>query len=83
MFDADRRPMGRLFYWLLAVVMIAGWGLTASGAAPVPQSGLASTTVADTIYMADGSAAQGNLIITWPAFVTGSGSAVAGGRLRV
>jgi hypothetical protein len=83
MFDADRRPMGRLFYWLLAVVMIAGWGLTASGAAPVPQSGLAGTTVADTIYMADGSAAQGNLIITWPAFVTGSGSAVAGGRLSV
>jgi hypothetical protein len=70
MFDADRRPMGRLFYWLLAVVTIAGCGLTASGAAPVPQSGLASTTVADTIYMADGSAAQGNLIITWPAFVT-------------
>ena len=70
MFDADRRPMGRLFYWLLAVVMIARCGLTASGAAPVPQSGLASTTVADTIYMADGSGAQGSLIITWPAFVT-------------
>jgi len=70
MFDADRRPMGRLFYWLLAVVMIAGCGLTTTGAAPVPQNGLASTTVADTIYLADGSTAQGSLIITWPAFVT-------------
>jgi len=79
MFDADRRPKGRLFYWLLAVAMIATSGLTVLGAAPVPQNGSASTTVADTIYMADGNAAHGNLIITWPAFVTESGTAVAGG----
>ncbi len=63
MFDTGRRPMGRHFYWVLAVVMISGFGLPASGAAPVPQNGPASTTVADTVYMADGSTAQGNLII--------------------
>ena len=83
MFDADRRPMGRLFYWLLAMAMIAGCGLTSNGAAAVPQNGPASTTVADTIYMADGNVAQGDLIITWPAFVTASGAAVAGGRMNV
>jgi len=79
MFDAGRRPMGRHFYWLLAVVMMAGTVLTASGAAPVPQTGPASTIVADSVYMADGTTASGTLIITWPAFVTASGTAVAGG----
>ena len=80
MFDSGRRPMGRHFYWLLVMVtMVTGCRLTASGAAPVPQNGPASTTVADTIYLADGSTAQGNLIIQWPAFVTASGTAVAGG----
>jgi trimeric autotransporter adhesin len=78
MFDAGRRPSGRLFYWL-AVVMTVGSGLTAFGAAPVPQSGPATTTIADTVYLADGSRAQGSLIITWPAFLTVSGAAVAGG----
>jgi len=29
----------------------------------------ATTTVADTVYAADGSYAQGNLIITWPPFI--------------
>ena len=59
--------------------MITGFWVSASGAAPVPQSGPATTTVADTVYLADGTTAQGNLIITWPAFLTASGTAVAGG----
>ncbi len=83
MFDAGRRPIGRLFYWVLAVVIISGSGLTVYGAAPVPQNGPASTTVADTVYLADGTTAQGSLIITWPAFVTASGTAVAGGTTNV
>ena len=83
MLDASRRPMGRHYYWLLAVVVAFGARVLASGAAPVPQNGAATTTVADTISMADGTTAQGNLIITWPAFVTASGSAVAGGTANV
>ncbi len=79
MFDAGRRPIGRLFYWLLALVMISGFGLATGGAEPVPQTGPATTTIADTVYLADGTTAQGTLIITWPAFVTASGAAVAGG----
>jgi hypothetical protein len=78
MFDAGRRPIGRLFYWLVAATMI-GFAVRSSGAAPVPQSGPVTTTIADTVFLADGSKAQGNLIITWPAFLTASGSAVAGG----
>jgi len=75
---AGCRPLGRLCYWAVAVVMIAASGiwLRASGA----DAGPAMTTVADTVYMADGSAAQGNLIITWPAFVTANGLAVAAGN---
>ena len=84
MVDTGRRPSGRLFYWFLLWTMIAGAGLAAYGAAPTPQSGSASTTtVADTVYMADGTTAAGNLIITWPAFVTASGTAVAGGVTNV
>jgi hypothetical protein len=77
MFQA-RRPMGRLFYLVLAAV-VAVSGV----AAAVPQSGPTLTSVLDTVYMADGSTAQGVLIITWPAFVTATGTAVAPGSLNV
>jgi len=83
MFDAGRRPFGRLFYWLVMAMMISGPGLRANGAAPVPQSGPATTTISDTVFLADGSKAQGNLIITWPAFLTASSTAVAGGMTTV
>ena len=75
--DAGRRPMGRLCYWVLAVV--AASGPMAFGATPAPQSGPATTTVADTVYSASGSPAQGSLLIAWPPFVTASGTAVAAG----
>ena len=49
MFDARRRPMERLFYWWVALAMIAGAGWNAWGA--VPQSGPASTTIAEMIEL--------------------------------
>src|SRR5258708_5572422 len=82
MFDADRRPIGRLFYWVIALVTASCFGIPAAGGA-APQSGVGTTTVADTIYLADGTTASGVLIITWPAFVTASGTAVAGGATNV
>jgi hypothetical protein len=72
MFDG-RRPSGRLFYWCVTLALIAGSGVTALGA-PVPQSGPATTRIADTVYLADGSKAEGSLIITWPAFLTSGGA---------
>lgn len=79
---AGRRPKGRLFYWALGLmVMIACFRLPALGA--VPDKGAATTTIADTVYMADGSPASGTVIITWPAFVTASGTAVAAGNKNV
>ncbi len=59
-----------------------------SGAEPravamAPQSGPTLTSVVDTVYMANGSPAQGILVITWPAFVAADGTAVAPGSLDV
>ena len=77
--DAGRRPMGRLCCWVLVAMIASGFPFPAFGAA-APQSGPATTTVADTVYLADGTPAQGTMIITWPAFVTASGAAVAAGN---
>src|SRR5271170_6183331 len=74
-----RRPAGRIFYLVLTVV-VAATGIRVDAA---PQSGPALTSVIDTVYMADGSEAQGTLVITWPAFVGASGSAVAAGASNV
>ena len=52
-------------------------------ASPSPQSGLTMTSVVDSVYLANGSPAQGVLVITWPAFLTANGTAVAPGVLNV
>jgi hypothetical protein len=94
MFQACR-PVGRLFYWVLAVVVTASSvrgaareeasagkpGTAASS--PALQGGPTLTSVIDTVYMASGSPAQGVLVITWPAFVAADGTAVAPGSLNV
>src|SRR5579872_6552682 len=99
------RPAGRLFYLVLAVVMVFGTLMAgreasageppspkarpraaepaARAASPAPQSGPVLTSVVDTVYMADGTTAQGMLLISWPAFVTTSGTAVAAGNVGV
>src|SRR5712671_4230789 len=74
------RPVGRLFYLMLAVVAAASMLVAAS---PVPQGGPTLTNVIDTVYRADGTDAQGQLVITWPAFVEASGTAVSEGALNV
>ena len=78
--DASGRPVGRLCYWALAVMTALGLLLPAAAS---PQSGPPTTTVADTVYLADGAPAQGTLIITWPAFLTSGGTAVAAGVANV
>jgi hypothetical protein len=85
--------MGRLFYWVFAVVVVMASSALVSAreeatggkpaASPAPQSGPALTSVVDSVYMANGSPAVGVLVITWPAFVTAGGTAVAPGSLNV
>ena len=80
--NAGRRPMGRLFYWALVLMMMASvFRVSTFGAAPQGDAG--TTTVADTVFMADGTAASGTLIISWPAFVTAGGTAIAAGNTSV
>jgi hypothetical protein len=94
MFEASR-PWGRIFC-LVAAVGIAAFGVrlcvgegapvprpAARAASPSPQSGPTLTDVVDTVYNADGTPAQGVIVITWPAFVTATGTAVAAGVLDV
>jgi hypothetical protein len=72
--------MGRLFYWAVAIVLASGIWVSAAGS---PQGGVDTTIIADTVYLADGTAASGNVIITWPAFVSASGAALAAGNTSV
>src|SRR4051812_39147508 len=81
--DAGRRPNGRLSYWLMAVLTAFAFGLPATGAPVPPQGGASTTTVSDSVYLADGAPAAGTLLINWPAFVTAGGSAVASGSTSV
>ena len=73
MFDAHRRPLGRLFCLLgFLVLSLSGWSQT-------PET----TTINDVVYRADGSLAGGTLLISWPAFTTAAGQSVAAGRKSV
>ena len=53
----------------LLVAVATGWS---SGVAQVP-----TTTVQDTVYLADGSPASGTVVVSWDAFTTSAGAAVA------
>jgi hypothetical protein len=73
MFEA-RRPAGRFLSVLLAMTMLlaVAWA-----------QGPATTTVSDVVYRADGNPAGGTLLISWPAFTTADGQAVAAGSESV
>ncbi len=42
-------------------------------------TGVATTTVADTVYRADGTAATGTVVVSWPGFTTSTGANVPAG----
>lgn len=66
------RRTGRLFCWL--VLMAA---MNARGSTP------AMTTISDVLYRADGTAARGTLLISWPAFTTADNKPVAAGSMNL
>lgn len=72
------RPMGRFF---CLSKWIAVFALMASAAAQT--NGPSLTTVSDFVYRASGAAASGTVLISWPAFTTADGKAVAAGSLTV
>ncbi|HSS96726.1 MAG TPA: hypothetical protein VLK33_06845, partial [Terriglobales bacterium] len=62
------------FSWLLSLTL-----LCAALRAQTPPT----TTVSDTVFRADGSPAGGTLLISWPAFTTTGGTAIASGTKSV
>jgi hypothetical protein len=70
MFDARRRQLGWLFFFLLQAGILHG-------------QGPATTVVSDVVFRADSTPAAGTLLISWPAFVTANGEAVAAGTKSV
>lgn len=68
------RRTGRLFYWALALLMPLGSACAQS---------VTLTTISGIVYRADGAPAGGTLLISWPAFTTAGGQAVAAGNTSV
>ena len=87
-----RRSMERLFYLVRKVareraLRSAGAAVMAIVCALSPLAARAQapalTTISDTVYRADGTAAGGVALISWPAFETADGNAVAAGTTTV
>jgi hypothetical protein len=76
-----RRSKERLFYWPSRALL--GLILAAMALTSVWAQGPALTTISDTVYRADGTAAAGTSLISWPSFQTAEGDAVAAGRKTV
>jgi len=73
------RLAGRLFSVLISIVFTI---LLPRPAFP-QGGGLTLCQITDTVYRADGSPAQGNIVIVWSAFTTAAGQPVAAGNLTV
>ncbi len=87
MLDARRRPVGRLFFGLVSVLLI-WWSIAQAPMAvaapdPAPDPAPATTRVSDTVYRADGTPAAGTVLISWPAFTTSDSKSVAAGTKSV
>ncbi len=69
------RLAGRFFCFLMALAM----------ALPRPALGSSPTLcqISDTVYLANGNPAQGDVVILWPGFTTADGKPVAAGELTV
>lgn len=65
----------KLLLWVAAAMCV---GLSAPAEAQV-----ATTTVSDSVYQANGAAASGTVLISWPAFTTASGQSVPRGSTSV
>jgi lysophospholipase L1-like esterase len=64
-------------------LMLASLPALVPRASAQPGSSPATTTVAETVYRADGTAAAGSLLISWPAFSTFAGASVPAGSTTV
>jgi len=66
----------------VSVALIVLWTVLMTPMAGRAQ-GPALTTVSDTVYRADGTAAEGTVLISWPSFQTAAGNVVAAGKQSI
>ena len=80
-----KRSRWTLVEWSLAWTLMAGLitGLRIAAQTATTPAAIATTTVTDTVYRADGTAAQGTVLISWGAFATGMGANVPAGSTAV
>ena len=67
----------------MVISMLPGLLIALMLSATLHAQGPALTTISDTVYRADGSAASGTVLISWPSFQTAEGDEVAAGNLAV
>jgi hypothetical protein len=83
MMPTINRLTGR-FFTVLICLSVAVWlprAAFASGTSKAPAPTLCQ--ISDTVYRADGTPAQGTVLLSWPAFTTSGGQAVTPGSLLV
>jgi len=64
-------------------VLLLLFALAAAAVLPARAQGVSTTTVQGTVYFANGAPGSGTLQLTWPAFTTAAGQAIASGRNTV
>jgi len=80
--EREREMSLRQGGWMLAAILLAVPGLLVCFAAEAFAQ-VVTTEVTDTIYRADGTPASGTVLVSWPAFTTAAGQAVASGSTSV
>jgi len=65
--------------WSLLLAILGTIAVAQTSAIPA----IAKTSVTDTVYRADGTAAQGTVLISWPAFTLTTGASVPAGSTSV
>jgi hypothetical protein len=85
------QEMPRSFVWKkcfpmaadLMTCLLLAMAMTLILSSKLQAQGPALTTISGTVYRADGSAASGTVLISWPSFQAAEGDAVAAGNLAV
>jgi hypothetical protein len=80
--NRSRTGVREAMSWLARTMVLATLLCLVAGRAAEAQA-VATTTVQGTVYLANGQPGAGTLVVSWPAFTTAAGQAVAAGRTSV
>ena len=75
----NRRGVSLAGFWLAWMLMLGAAAGVVGTAHAQSAPAIATTTISDTVYRADGTLATGTVLISWPAFSTAAGNSVPAG----